>query len=450
MKNIICENNGRMLYNGFDLTSLAQKYGTPLKLCFLDLIKRRVCDLKNAFNKSINANKYRGKFIYLNANKANYNVNVIATAGKNADGFETSSYNDLLLTESIMKKCGIKNKPIFCNGFKDLFYRQKIVKMINNGFDITPIVDSIDEYYFFQAQTYKRQCKFGLRIHLECLYGEHEKDNDRFGLMPSEVNEIIQNYKNFKDLELTTIHFHQRGFGYEEKKFICNIKKVFEEFYVPISRKIKSVCNFNIGGGTPLPHDTDFNYEKWSDFLVSTIQSLSKKNKIFEPNIISENGKYTAKDSFVNIYQVVAEKNTDVEYPWQIINGSFLVAIAEYYESGEPILVSAINQLQAPQNKARLAGITCDCDDVFFDNEKGFLELPKFDNNEKLYIAIYGTGSYQDSLSGKGGTHHCLIPEEKNVMIYTSNNKVHYKITSPLQDIKQIKKVLGFSRKIYF
>ena len=87
--------NGDLYYNGYNLKELALKYGTPLKITFLDVIGEHINSLKNAFNKGINEVGYKGKFIYLNANKANYGALEVKEALLNGDGLETSSYYDL-------------------------------------------------------------------------------------------------------------------------------------------------------------------------------------------------------------------------------------------------------------------------------------------------------------------------------------------------------------------
>ena len=64
--------NGNLYYNGYDLEKLAKEYGTPLKVTFLDVISEHITSLKNSFNTAIKETGYKGNFIYLNANKANY------------------------------------------------------------------------------------------------------------------------------------------------------------------------------------------------------------------------------------------------------------------------------------------------------------------------------------------------------------------------------------------
>ena len=428
-----------LYYNGFNLKELAKKYGTPLKITFLDVIKEHILSLKESFDKAIKKTGYNGKFIYLNANKANYGKEEIEEAFKYADGLETSSYYDLLLTFKFFQKYPeFKDKYLVPNGYKPKEYIDEIIKINGLGYNITDIIDSVNEYEYLKAKNIKMNV--GLRIHVKALYTEEGDviENDRFGLMPEEIDYILEDIKN-TNLKLTTIHFHQRGFDYEKDKFEENFLKVLN-VYAKAAKMYDTVSYFDIGGGMPLPIEEGFNYEEFATYIFETLKKLSKEFGIKEPNIISENGKFSQKDSTVNIYKVIGIKNTD-NYPWNIVDGSLLIALPEMYALGEPILVMPINEIGKNEYKARLAGVTCDCDDVYYLKDRGYIELPKTD---ELYIGLIGTGSYQNSMNGKGGVHHCLLPEEKDIIIYEENGVYIEKTRHELQTIDDICKIINF------
>ena len=444
--------DGTMYYHGYNLEELASTFKTPLKITFLDIIKERVLNLKNTFDKVIKEENYSGKFIYLNANKANYGALELKEALFASDGLETSSFLDLSLSYELVSKYA-KDKLLFSNGFKDDNYLAEILKVGDNNQNYTCIIDSLDEYEFLVKNASK--LNVGLRVHLPALYTE-EGDvikNDRFGLMKNEVDYILDDLSKHSNLTLTTIHFHQRGFDFEKDKFLENINKAFDIYYVKAKKKYDSVVNFDIGGGTPLPTYTDFDYYKWAKLLIVTLKEACAKASIDNPNIISENGKYSVKDSTINIYKVVGYKETDRDfnnpssskefYHWYILDGSLLIALPEMYALGEDILIRPINNLTDVQVKARLSSITCDCDDTYLIKDKGYILMPK-KSSKAQYVACIGTGSYQNSMNGKGGVHHCLLPEEKDLVVYTKDNKVNYLVRSELQSYDDIKKLIKF------
>lgn len=447
MKKEIEIKNEQLYYYNENLKSLAEKYGTPLKVTFLDLIKERIVSLKETFDKVIKEKNYSGKFVYLNANKANYGVEEIETAYIYADGLECSSYHDLLLTRDIMDNHPeMKNKPIVCNGYKKLDYIQEIIDLASKGYNIYTIIDNALEYDLLKKYCHT-QLKVGIRVHLEALYAEEDETikNDRFGVTKEEFNYIINDLVNNPNLILKTIHFHQRGFDYEKDKFIENIKKAFKSYYVPANKKYPTCDEFDMGGGTPLPVHDDFDYTKWAELLIDLLEKLSNKYKVTCPDIISENGKYSQKDSTINIYEIVGVKHTD-QIPWYIVDGSLLIAMPEAYALGEEILLHPVSDINDKMIKTRLAGITCDCDDIYYDKKLGYFLMPNKTIDNKVYVALLGTGSYQNSMNGKGGVHHCLIPEEKDLLIYTKDFKKVYEVRSELQDITKMKEILKFKK----
>lgn len=422
--------DGKLFYAGFDLVKIAEEYQTPLKICFLDLIKERVETLKSSFKEAIKANNYRGQFYYLNANKANYGMAEIVKSYESADGLETSSHYDLVLTKKIVKD---PNKYIVSNGYKMKPYVDEIISSFDQGQKIIDVIDDLNEYKMLKNAN--RPIEVGVRIHVPSAY--EEGANDRFGLNDEDLDYILKDLKNTK-LILKMVHFHQRGFDYVEELFEKNFCYVFENYYVKIAKLYNTVDSFNMGGGTPLPIDGEFDYLAWADKVIKLLKNLAKKHNVKEPNIFSENGKYSQKDATVTIYKSVGTKATHT-YPWKLLNGSLLIAMPEHYALGEPIKVEAINGLDQPKEKVCLGGITCDCDDVYFDHALGYIEMPKLD---EFYVALLGTGSYQNSMNGKRGVHHCLLPEERDLLVETVDGKLTFKIRHELQSIDEIIEIM--------
>ena len=438
MKQLVEEKDGKLYYNGYCLVDLAKRFGTPLTITFLDIIKERILSLKDAFEKAKIKTNYKGDFIYLNANKANYGKDEIESAFIFADGLETSSFYDLVLSLKMYEKYPLfKNKLIVCNGLKQDNYLDAVIAAHNSGYKIVTVIDDIYEYEYLKKT--KLPLNIGLRIHLSSLY-EPEVPDDRFGLMDNEIDYILNDVKN-TNLVLNTIHYHQRGFDFEEDKFFKNFDIAFK-YYIKAKKLYESVIYFDFGGGTPLPIDGEFDYESYATSILKHIKDLCDKNNVDIPNLISENGKYSQKDSTVNIYKVVGTKNTG-QYPWHIVDSSLLIALPEMYALGEPMLIKPINNLDKKMVKARLAGITCDCDDVYFDKSKGYFEIPDVEDPEDNYIGLLGTGSYQNSMNGKGGVHHCMLPEEKDVIIYFKNGVELVKVRKELQTIEDIYNILN-------
>ena len=435
--------NQKTYYNDVDLEKLIKKEQTPIKLVFLDIIENQIKKLKKSFSKAITKNKYKNSFVYLNASKANYASEIVFTATKFSDGAETSSYFDLEMTSHLINNFKkLSGKTIFCNGFKPQNYCDKIVDLHNHNTKIVDIIDSLSELDYLLSKNYNSPLEIGVRVNLEGLYGQHN-DHDRFGISKNELKIFQQKLKNQNKLVLTTLHFHQRGMTFDEQKFYENIEKISKN-YVELKKEFKSLKNLDIGGGAPWSYDDEIDYDSWADKLIKTFKDIFSKNKIDEPNILMENGKYTTKDCMINLYSVVGVKKTDPKFLWYILDTSLMLAIPEYFMCGEPMKIVPINNLNSKMIKTRLAGITCDCDDVFC-GEKGYMLMPEI-LDKKQYVAILGTGSYQESLTSHKAIRHCLVPSEKRIITFLKNGKRHFVVSEEFDTPEDMFKLLRLNK----
>ena len=70
-----------------------------------------------------------------------------------------------------------------------------------------------------------------------------------------------------------------------------------------------------------------------------------------------------------------------------------------------------------------LGGLTCDSDDYYnSEQHTNAIYLPVFTDTKPLYIGFFNTGAYQETISGYGGVHHCLMPQPKHVLIDKDEN----------------------------
>lgn len=444
-KEYLSYKNGVLYYKDINLLDCVKKYGNPLKVGYVEIIKEKITHLQNCFYEAIKNNNYTGSYFFANANKASYYSENIITAGNSSDMIETSSYADLCIVERIMKKNIVSKKTIIVNGVKNNNYLNKIYNMNQNGFHFCFIVDNITEFNILMSWNLKTKMEIGVRVNLENAYTKNKHQMvDRFGLQNKEIDYVINNYTKNKNLIFTTIHFHQRGSDYNKIKAFTNIEKAFQ-VYVKCSKKVTSIKNLNIGGGTPYHKTEEYNYMDYANSIVSHIKSLAESNHVPHPNIIQENGRYTVSDSCFNIYKVTRIKKGADNIFWYIINGSIMTSFINTWALKENFLFLPINLQNQRIIKARLAGSTCDSSDTYYyqDNQK-FLYMPEIKEGETLYIGVFGIGAYQEILSGIGGIHHCQILEENDLIIYKKNNKtIFYKIRGR-QTLKSVFKRLNY------
>ena len=77
-----------------------------------------------------------------------------------------------------------------------------------------------------------------------------------------------------------------------------------------------------------------------------------------------------------------------------------------------------LNRWNKNYERVLLGGLTCDSDDYYnSEQHMNAIYLPKYDDNQPLYIGFFNTGAYQETIGGYGGLQHCLIPQPKHILI---------------------------------
>ncbi len=445
-KYLTCIDN-QLYYQDINLYSLVKKYGNPIKVGCPNMIKGKILELKALFRKAAIQNNYQGKYYYANANKASYYAENVITAGKYADFYETSSVSDLAIVRRVLSKGIVHKKKIVCNGIKDAEYLELIFKMVDEGYEILNIIDNMEEYEAVVAHNFKNSLEIGLRVKLESIYAKNSKiaKYDRFGLYEDEIDYIIENYKSNPKLNLTTIHYHQRGSNFDKEKFVLSLTSAFLA-YARATKKDKNITYLDIGGGCPYDKTGEYNYQEYVNLIITTLIELAKKEKVKQPNLIQENGRYTVSDSCFNIYRVTNVKKDDRD--WYIVNDSFMTSLPNSWALGEDFLVLPINLWENKKVPVCLAGNTCDGDDVYYYQSKEEFMLPEIKDGQTLFIGVFGMGAYQEILSGIGGIHHCLNKEENDLIVYKKNFKTKYYHVRKAQTQKYLFKRLLYKDKL--
>ena len=148
--------DGFLEFNGVELKSIIDKYGTPLKLTYLPKIGMQINKAKEMFAKAIKRHKYEGKYFYCYCTKSSHFSFVVQEALNHDIHLETSYAYDIEIIKKLYDRRRI-NKDIFiiCNGYKQKGYTRRIAQLINGGFkNVIPILDNKEE-----LQAYRRSVK---------------------------------------------------------------------------------------------------------------------------------------------------------------------------------------------------------------------------------------------------------------------------------------------------
>ena len=165
-----------------------------------------------------------------------------------------------------------------------------------------------------------------------------------------------------------------------------------------------------MGGGGAVAYDKKkrlYNTKGAANRIVKTFKAECARLGVREPNIICEWGRYVVAPAQISIFKVINEKitNNGNHKRWYIVDGSFIGNLPDTWAIHQKWHVVPVNNMTTRKlQHVWLAGSSCDSDDKYTAGG-GYINLPRYEEGEDLYVAMLDTGAYQDSLAN----HHCLL-----------------------------------------
>jgi arginine decarboxylase len=437
-----------LYFNNIPLMDLIKQYGTPLKISYLPKITSQIQKARRLFNVAMAKSDYDGEYHYCYCTKSSHFSFVLEEALKNDVHIETSSAFDIPILE-YLNETGLfqKDNYIICNGFKRPQYIEGISNLINNGFENTiPILDNkfeIDEY----DRNITRKCKIGIRIAAE-EEPKFEFYTSRLGIR---YNDIIPFYeekiKNNPKFELKMLHFFINT-GIKDSAYYWNELSKCVNLYCELRQICPQLTALNIGGGFPIKNSLsfDYDYEYMAEEIIAQIKGICKRSNTPDPDIFTEFGSFTVAESGATLYSIIDQKQQNDRELWNMIDSSFITTLPDTWAINQKFILLAINHWDREYERVFLGGLTCDSEDYYnAEAHTNAIFLPRLMEEEPLYIGLFHTGAYQESLGGFGGIQHCLIPAPKHIIIGLDEDGEYYtKLFAKEQSHKSMLKILGY------
>lgn len=440
-----------LTFHGVSLKYLIEKHGTPFRLVYLPRIGDQIKRARNLFKRAIRKHNYNGTYNFCYCTKCCHFQHVISAALKHDVNLETSSTFDIDLIEELLERNELdKSTIIIHNGYKSDQYLSKIIQLQKKGFKNSIIIlDSKNELDRLIYHAGDMKVKIGLRMAID-EEPQSAYYTSRLGIRHSElVDFYTTRIRDNENLELKMLHFFVDS-GIKDSLYYWGEFQKAMNLYVQLKKLCKSIDSLNLGGGFPIRNHLgfEFDYEYVINEIIKNIKDASKREKIKEPHIYTEFGKYTVGESGATIFQVLEQKQQNDKERWYIINNSLMNTIPDAWSLNEKFILLPINKWKNTPTRVNIGGISCDHSDYY--NSEDFNQeifLPEYSDNdeEPLYIGFFHTGAYQDSISGYGGIKHCLIPSPKQVIVDRdeTGNIVDYVYRNE-QGVDEMLSILGY------
>jgi arginine decarboxylase len=317
---------GQDAAKGIDLKKLVDELRErdiqlPCLIRFTDILKHRVSQIYQVFQKAIKDHDYKGEYrcVYpIKVNQQRHVVEEIHDIGK-AYGFglEAGSKPELLAVMGIVDS---DNTPIICNGFKDDEFIEAVILATKIGRNVIPVVEKFSELELIvkYAKQHNVKPSIGVRVKLAARgAGRWEQSGgvrSKFGLFISEVMDALEYLrKNGMGDCLNLLHFHLGS----QINNIRNIKNAAIELirvYVEMQRLGAGLKYIDVGGGLGVDYDgskTDFgssiNYglQEYANDLVFHVKEICDHAGVEHPTIISESGRAMVAYHSVLVFNVL-------------------------------------------------------------------------------------------------------------------------------------------------
>jgi arginine decarboxylase len=440
--------DGELLFNTIPLMEVIKQYGTPLRITYLPKIGKQIQKAKRLFNVAMAKAAYKGTYQYCYCTKSSHFSFVLEEALKNDVHIETSSAFDIPIIENLYEAGKIsKNTYIICNGFKRPQYIENICNLIEEGFEnVIPILDNK-----FELDEYDRNITKKIRIGIRIASEEEPKFDFYTSRLGIRYNDIIPYYeeeiKNNPKFELKMLHFFINT-GIRDTAYYWNELSKCVNVYCELKAVCPQLTALNIGGGFPIKNSLnfDYDYEYMAEEIIAQIKSICERNGTPEPDIFTEFGSFTVGESGAILYSIIDQKRQNDREVWNMIDSSFITTLPDTWAINQKFILLSINHWDEEYERVFLGGLTCDSEDYYNAEEHtNAIFLPKLKDDEPLYIGLFHTGAYQDSLAGYGGIQHCLIPAPKHITIDIDEDGEYYtKLFAKEQSHKSMLKILGY------
>jgi diaminopimelate decarboxylase len=403
---------GKLFFEGVDLSSLAVRHGSPLFV----FSERMITDSVERVRKAFGARFQKFRLFY--ATKAGSNVTVLRTIRRQGLGAEVSSEGDIFV--SLM--AGFSPRAIVFNG--PAKSDRELTISCRLGLHCVNL-DSMDELERLHAICKRegKTARVAFRVRPDVGAGtkliQTGTAKSKFGLGLTEIVDAYAKAVSFHDyIKVTGIHAHVGSQNTSIESWSAFVKKL-----ASLTVKLKEELNLdikelNIGGGVPAVHVTDSLNQPTPPFtdrvpsdeeVAGAVADALKEGGVSDIELAIEPGRRIVAGAALLVTKVITEKASGGE-SWIYVDAGFNTlpssSMPWYYH-----MVPATKADVKALSPYRVAGPLCDNKDVFHDvhgEDEGNPTLPEHRMLPEGirpgdYLALLDVGAYnmdiQDSFN---------------------------------------------------
>ncbi len=293
----------------------------PVLIRFTDIMKKRIEEIRSAFQKAIGEYEYKGRYFGVYPIKVNQSKQVVEDILEFGEdyhfGLESGTKAELLIALASMTDL---EAPIICNGYKDDEYIEMALWATKMGRKVFVVVEKPSEVEIIirWAKKLRVQPLIGIRAKLSARgRGKWEAsggEKSKFGLFPAEILEALAKFDEagMQD-RVQLLHFHLGS----QITAIQSIKDAMREscrIYAELIRMGVGIQYFDVGGGLAVDYDgsrtnfsssANYSIEEYAYDVVDALSEICQSEKLPQPHILSESGRALVAYHSVLVFNVL-------------------------------------------------------------------------------------------------------------------------------------------------
>ena len=383
---------GHLEIGGMDTEQLVEKYGTPLMVYDVALIKERA----RMFLRVVNQKGVVGRAFY--ATKALNTTALLQLLAQEGMGFDVVSGGEFYTA----LKAGVNPKNILFHGNNK--NREELELALSNGIG-TIVIDN-----FYEIELLEQVAK-QLGVVVSCLlrvtpgvdaythkYIITGNEDSKFGfdLNNGQADRALSYLHNHEVFDLKGIHSHIGSQIFGEEGYMIAMDRVFSKL---LEWKIQHGFTprvLNIGGGFGIRYSMRDHLKPYEGFITLVVEKFIKRCHEIDipvPQLWIEPGRSVVGEAGTTLYTIGARKEIPGIRTYVSVNGGMTDNIhpALYQAVYEAVLSNRM--LDETEEEVTIAGRCCESADVLVEN----IKLAQAKPGDTL--AIFCTGAYGYSMA---------------------------------------------------
>lgn len=403
-------NDGHLEIGGIDTVELAEKYGTPLYVYDVDLIRKRARAFKRTFEKQ----GIKAQVAY--ASKAFSTVAMLQLIQEEGLSLDVVSGGELYT--ALAAKFPVEKIHFHGNNKSE----DELIMALDNQVGCI-VVDNFHELHLLHHLCEERKQSVSILIRVTPGIEAHTHDYILTGQEDSKFGFDLQNGQAEKALLMAVesdylnvlgLHCHIGSQIFETTGFILAAKKILEKMAEWHTSFGYTPDVLNLGGGFGIRYteeDTPLSPDSYVEEMIKEVRKETARLSLPMPEIWIEPGRSLVGDAGTTLYTIGSSKNVPNVRKYLAVDGGMTDNLrpALYDSKYEAILANRANEKH--ENKVSIAGKCCESGDMLIWD----LLLPEADSDDIL--AVFCTGAYGYSMAN----NYNRIP--RPAVVFVENGK---------------------------